>query len=109
MRLTHFLAGSFGVMGFVISIAAGLIADNSFEVILLRALLAAVVCYSMGYVVGLIAQAAAKEQAQLIASKVAKQDAEEEARRLAKEQEEAEQLNEALAAQAEEHGVSTKA
>lgn len=86
MRLNQFIAGCFGTVGFVVSILAGLYANNTFEAILTRAILATIACYIVGLVIGLMGQAAATEQAQRIADIVAKEDAEEEAQRLAKEE-----------------------
>lgn len=75
MKLTQFIGGCFGTVGFVVSIVAGLYADNAFESILLRAVLAAAVCYVVGATTGYIAEHVAREQARVIADKVAAQDA----------------------------------
>ncbi|MEI8194441.1 MAG: hypothetical protein WCI73_00885 [Phycisphaerae bacterium] len=86
MRLNQFIAGCFGTVGFVVSILAGLYANNTFDAILTRAILATIACYVIGLLVGLMGQAAATEQAQRIADIVAQEDAEEEAKRLSDEQ-----------------------
>jgi hypothetical protein len=85
MKLSAFIAGAFGVLGFVISIMAGLGAGNSVEATLLRGLLCAGICYVVGYFVGIMAQQVALEHAQHVAKVVAEED-----RR--REQEQAEQL-----------------
>ena len=83
MNLSQFIAGCFGIMGLVLSIIAGLYADNAFTSILSKGLLAAFICYIVGYLVGSVAQHVADEHAQLIADKVAKFDAEEAAKKQA--------------------------
>lgn len=74
MNLPPFVAGVFGVVGFVVSVLAGLMADNPFEKILLRAMLAAVCCYIVGYIVGFIAGAVSREHAVALSKKVAEAD-----------------------------------
>lgn len=75
MRLSSFIGGIFGIVGFALSILGGLIADNPFNSILLKALLWAAVCYLVGYGVGLIAQQVSTEHAQRLAKRVADSDA----------------------------------
>ena len=75
MRLGPFVAGAFGIVGFVLSTAAGLVADNGFEGILLKAMLSAVVCYVIGYLVGLIGEQVSREHAAAICKKVAESEA----------------------------------
>lgn len=98
MKLSQFIAGCFGTVGFVVSILAGMFADNSFNTILTHAMLAAGACYVIGYIAGAIAQHAAIEHAQVIADKVAKKDAEEAARKAEEEAENAESAGETVAA-----------
>jgi hypothetical protein len=75
MKLSAFIAGVFGVLGFALSILAGLIADNSIESILIKAILCAVMCYVVGYIVGMMAQQVSIEHAQKLAKRVAESDA----------------------------------
>ncbi len=75
MKLNVFIAGVFGVLGFALSILAGLIADNSIDSILIKAILCAVICYVVGYIVGLMAQQVSIEHAQKLAKGVAESDA----------------------------------
>jgi uncharacterized membrane protein len=70
MKLSAFIAGVFGVLGFALSILAGLIADNSIDSILIKAIFCAVICYVVGYIVGMMA-----EHAQKLAKRVADSDA----------------------------------
>lgn len=70
------MAGCFGIVGFTISILAGMYADNGFAAIIGKAMLAMVVCYVVGWMVGSIGQYVAAEQAQRIAAQVAVEDAE---------------------------------
>src|SRR5580704_14377699 len=75
MKLNQFIAGCFGIVGFILSIVAGLHADNGFNTIVIRALLMAGGCYIIGYAVGVISNFIVQEHAQRIAAKVAEQDA----------------------------------
>ena len=75
MQLKMFIAGCFGIVGFVASLLAGLYVDNPTSNILMRALMALVLCYVVGYIVGLIAQFIAREHSQRIAAKVEELDA----------------------------------
>jgi hypothetical protein len=102
MRLSQFISGCFGIVGFVVSTIAGLYADNSFNSVLLHAILAAVLCYFLGWVIGLMAQATAAEQARHIADKVAALDAEQEAKKLAREHDDDQNAADAAAAAAQE-------
>jgi hypothetical protein len=85
MKLSSFIAGTFGVITFVISIFAGLMADNSMESILLTAIMFAAICYVIGYGVGLAGQQVSAEHSKKLAKRVADQDAAEEQKRLEKE------------------------
>ncbi len=75
MKMSSFIAGVFGTLGFVLSMVAGIFADNPLETILLKAILCAVICYIIGYIVGLMAQQVSLEHAQGLAKRVAEQDA----------------------------------
>jgi hypothetical protein len=75
MKLSAFIAGVFGVLGFALSILAGLIADNSIDSILIKAIFCAVICYVVGYIVGMMAQQVSIEHAQKLAKRVADSDA----------------------------------
>ena len=81
MRLSQFIAGCFGIIGFVLAILAGLYAANDFSSILIRALLTSVACYVVGYVVGMMAQHVADEHAQRLAEQVMTLDHAKEAKR----------------------------
>lgn len=72
MQSARGLAAAIGTMGFAVSILAGLRADNSFVVVLEHALWALVLCFTVGYFVGLIVQCVAREQA-TAAAKIALQ------------------------------------
>jgi len=96
MKLSPFIAGAFGIVGFVLATLAGLTADNTFETILWKAMMCAGVCYVVGYGVGLICEQVAREHGVAIAKKVAEADTAEELKR-----------NEALAKQAEEEKAQT--
>jgi demethoxyubiquinone hydroxylase (CLK1/Coq7/Cat5 family) len=85
MKLSAFIAGTFGIVGFVLSIMAGLLVDTPVPTILFKAILWSGVCYVIGYFVGLMAQQVSMEHAQSIAKRVAESDA-------AKETQEAEEL-----------------
>jgi hypothetical protein len=78
VKLGPFIAGTFGIVGFALSVLAGLIADNAFESILIRAVICAVACYIIGYVVGLMAQQVSVEHAHRLSKQVADADAAEE-------------------------------
>jgi hypothetical protein len=87
MKLTPFIAGTFGTIGFVLSLLAGMVADNEVEAILTRAMMFAVVCYVVGYGVGVVAERVSAEHAMQLAKKVAAEDAAEETARLEREAE----------------------
>jgi len=76
MNLSQLVAGVFGMTAFVLSVLAGIQADNAFETVLTRALIACVGCYVIGFIVGTMGTHVAKEHAQRIADKVAQLDAE---------------------------------
>src|SRR5579884_1207639 len=78
MKLSAFLAGAFGIVGFVLSLFAGLLVDNPVDTILFKGLMWAAICYAVGYFVGLIAQQVSLEHAQAIAKRVAEADADKE-------------------------------
>ena len=82
MKMSGFIAGVFGTIGFVVSLFAGLIANNSVDSILWKALLSAIACYAVGYGVGLIGQQVSAEHAAMLAQKVAREDAAAEQARL---------------------------
>jgi hypothetical protein len=48
------IAGCFGLSAFAVAIIAGIAAGNSLAHVLMRALIATVVCYPIGVIVGLI-------------------------------------------------------
>jgi len=75
MKLTSLIAGAFGIVGFTLSLFAGLLVDNPVATILFKALIWAAVCYVVGYFVGLIAQQVSAEHAQSLAKRVAESDA----------------------------------
>jgi hypothetical protein len=75
MKLTSLIAGAFGIVGFALSLIAGVLIDNPVTTILFKALLWAAVCYAVGYFVGLIAQQVSAEHAQSLAKRVAESDA----------------------------------
>lgn len=81
MKIRQFIAGNFGIVGFVLALLSGLYADNKFESIIQRALLSSIICYIIGYTVGLIGQYVAEEHGRRIATMVAKRDLETEAKR----------------------------
>jgi hypothetical protein len=85
MKLTPFIAGTFGTIGFLLSLVAGMVADNEVEAILIRAMLFAVVCYVVGYGVGVVAERVSAEHAVQLAKKVAAEDAAAETARLERE------------------------
>ncbi|MGN6367778.1 MAG: hypothetical protein ACTHN5_05915 [Phycisphaerae bacterium] len=80
MKLSGFIAGTFGITGFVLSIVAGLLVDNPIASILYKALIWAGICYVVGYIVGAVAQQVSSEHAAALAKKVAEADAAKEAR-----------------------------
>ena len=75
MKLTSLIAGVFGIVGFVLSLCAGVLIDNPINTILFKALIWAAVCYAVGYFVGMIAQQVSTEHAQSLAKRVAESDA----------------------------------
>lgn len=81
MKIKQFVAGNFGIVGFVIALAGGLYADNKFESIVQRALLSAILCYIIGYIVGVIGQYIAEEHGKRIADMVGQRDLAIEAKR----------------------------
>ena len=81
MKLSLFIAGCFGIVGFILATLAGLYADNMFGTILTKAMMSSMVCYVVGYLVGVIAQYIAREHALAIAKKVAEIDAAEQAKK----------------------------
>jgi hypothetical protein len=98
MKLGTFISCVFGVLGFGLSVLAGISAGNSVESVLTRGLLSAVVCYAVGYFVGLIAQQVALEHAARVSRAIAEQDKAEEEKRL-REQAELDQQNAQAAAE----------
>lgn len=80
MKLNSFIAGIFGIVGFVLSIMAGLLVDNPIVTILFHALIWAGVCYIAGYIVGGVAQQVSTEHAAALAKRVAESDAARETR-----------------------------
>jgi hypothetical protein len=80
MKTTQFIAGCFGILGFMVSILAGLHADNGFDTIIVRAIGAAAGCYLLGYVIGVMAGSVAQEHAQRLAARVAETEAVERAK-----------------------------
>jgi hypothetical protein len=85
MKLTPFISGTFGTIGFVLSLLAGMFADNAIEDIMLKAMMFAVICYVVGYGVGIVAERVAAEHATQLAKKVAEEDAAQETARLEQE------------------------
>ncbi len=81
VKLHQFIAGNFGIVGFVLAILGGLYANNDYPTIINRALLSAIICYIVGYGVGVIAHYVAQEHGKRIADKVAQQDLAAEAKR----------------------------
>lgn len=81
MKLSLFIAGCFGIVGFILATLAGLYANNMFSTILAKAMASSMVCYVVGYLVGVIAQYIAREHALAIAKKVAEIDAAEQAKK----------------------------
>src|SRR4051812_12689352 len=79
MKLSSFIAGVFGTVGFGLSMLAGVRAGNTVEGILTHSLMSAGICYVVGYFVGLIAQQVAAEHAHHVAKIVADDDAKKEA------------------------------
>jgi len=75
MKLNGFMGSCFGTVGFVLAILAGLHANNGFDTIVTRALVALVSCYIGGYVIGAAATYIVVEHAQQLAATVAQQDA----------------------------------
>ena len=75
MKLSSLIAGAFGILGFVLSVLAGLGVGNSIEATLLRGMICSAVCYMVGYIVGLMAQQVSAEHARHVAKLVAEQDA----------------------------------
>jgi len=84
VKLSSFIAGAFGTVGFGLSVLSGMLVDNTLEQVLANSLVCAVVCYVVGYVVGVIAQQVSQEHATHVAKMVAEQDA-----KIAREQAEA--------------------
>ena len=80
MKLNTFIAGIFGIVGFVLSIMAGLLVDNPIVTILFNALIWAGICYIAGYIVGGIAQQVSTEHAAALAKRVAEADSARETR-----------------------------
>jgi hypothetical protein len=80
MKLSAFIAGVFGIIGFVLSTIAGLLVDNPVATILANALLWAGICYVVGYIVGAVAQQVSTEHAAALAKRVAESDAARETR-----------------------------
>ena len=74
MKIRQFVAGNFGIVGFVLALIGGLYADNKFESIIQRALLSAIICYIVGYIVGVIGQYIAEEHGKRIADMVGQRD-----------------------------------
>ena len=81
MKLSLFIAGCFGIVGFILATLAGLYANNMFSTILTKSMASSMVCYVVGYLVGVIAQYIAREHALAIAKKVAEIDAAEQAKK----------------------------
>jgi hypothetical protein len=75
MRMGPLMGGAFGALGLVLSIFAGLLANNPVDAILLRSMMWAGICYVVGYAVGVMAGQVSKEYAAKLASTVAEQDA----------------------------------
>src|ERR1035437_3600479 len=82
MKLSSLIAAAFGIPGFVVSVLAGLFADNSIESILIKALACTVLCYVVGYFVGLIGQQVSVEHALRMAMQVSEKDKAEEQQQL---------------------------
>jgi hypothetical protein len=103
MKLSVLIAGIFGTVGFVVSVLAGLMADNTFDSILLKALLSSGICYAVGYMAGSIGQVVTHEHAGDLAKRVAEHD-----KKVAAEKEEAERkaAAEAIEAAAVAHNTS---
>lgn len=99
MKLGTFISCVFGVLGFGLSVLAGISAGNSVESVLTRGLLSAAVCYAVGYFVGLMAQQVALEHASRVSKVIAEQDKAAEDKRL-REQAEQDQQNAQAAAEA---------
>lgn len=81
MKIRQFVAGNFGIVGFVLALIGGLYADNKFESIIQRALLSCIICYVVGYIVGVIGQYIAEEHGKRIADMVGQRDLAVEAKR----------------------------
>ncbi|HUO09993.1 MAG TPA: hypothetical protein VM008_16935 [Phycisphaerae bacterium] len=79
MKLSSFIAGTFGIVGFVLSMVSGLIVDNPVTTIVYNALIWATICYVIGYIVGAVAQQVSSEHAAALAKRVADADAAKEA------------------------------
>ena len=75
MKLSVIIASVFATAGFIVSLIAGLMVDNAFNSIVLKALLCCAICYAVGYVVGSVGQVISHEHARDLAQKVAVHDA----------------------------------
>lgn len=64
VRMTGTIAGCFALSAFAVAVVAGLAGGNATSSILARALLAMIVCYPMGLLVGLICQRVVQEHLQ---------------------------------------------
>ncbi len=82
MKLAPFISGVFGTTGFGLSVLAGVATGNPVETVLTRGLMYGVVCYAVGFGVGLVAQQIALEHAKHISQTVAAEDAAAETQRL---------------------------
>lgn len=89
MKLNLIVAAIFAIVGFVLSVIAGLLADNTVETILWKAILCSGLCYLVGYAIGLFGQVIAQEHAATLARKVAEHDAREAAAKEEADREEA--------------------
>jgi tetrahydromethanopterin S-methyltransferase subunit C len=56
------IAGCFGLAAFAVAIVAGMLSGNHTGVVMVRAIIALLVCYPIGFGVGLIAQRIIDEQ-----------------------------------------------
>lgn len=81
MNLSGFIGACMGLVGFTVSVIAGMQADNDFSTVMFRALVASFGCYVVGYVVGMMASFVATEHAAKLADEVSKRDAAEKAKR----------------------------
>jgi hypothetical protein len=89
MKLNTLIAGCMGLIGFAVSLLAGVQANNPLGVILSHALLASLGCCVIGYIAGMMANSVAGEHATRLAADVAKKDAEAKAKRQAEDAERA--------------------